>query len=670
MAKMSAPMLTGGKTLPGLADTPTAPTINPRTRFRTFWDTYNEFGPSTPEGGNPNPLLIILPRLYEGDYTVGEALGILFSGSPLDTSEEALERARGVYFEPSKQQLAAVSEVLGIGPKEVKDQLQQHNATSDPVRAFTEGNKYATEESVKEIFWEEQILPALEAGGDFIKTAIFGPAPSGGPKSIDTLFEEWMDTSLNELKGPVTLTVDPEEGLLLEIMIPVNFEVNGEPLKIEIFDEDGNFTGVQEIGRAVYNAAEGAWGEIVDGVFRPIGEIFTGEEGTVVERIFDAATSVISTAGLSAVEQGGWLSSVLGEEVRRQIGFNPDTNTIEGVEEGTLDVDDDLTGDGAADDIGQETEDDAFDGMFDGPEEDEPPAKVSTPRGRTVVDKEGNIIGISGDDGNFYVQDEEGNWVVRPEGEDVGGEAELPADTTIEQDAPVKKEVEIADVDPLGQDTAEEEDVPEKDGGLGPSPDTTPEYSQEEDFDQDGIPNYLDADADNDGVPDIIDGDPFDPNVGETFGPDDGKADDGKPVREDPVLVPRKEEPQPIEDDGDDDEPPVVINGRDGRDGVDGQDGRDGVDGQDGRDGIDGRDGRDGVDGKDGVDGLQGERGERGETGATGARGAPGAPAPRGGYMGGLSYQLPGFVGVQYQPKDYTMELDRIIGESLFGDMI
>ena len=37
---------------------------------------------------------------------------------------------------------------------------------------------------------------------------------------------------------------------------------------------------------------------------------------------------------------------------------------------------------------------------------------------------------------------------------------------------------------------------------------------------------------------------------------------------------------------------------------------------------------------------------------------------------GGIQGPLPGFVAVEYQPKDYMMELDRIIGESLFGDMI
>jgi len=37
--------------------------------------------------------------------------------------------------------------------------------------------------------------------------------------------------------------------------------------------------------------------------------------------------------------------------------------------------------------------------------------------------------------------------------------------------------------------------------------------------------------------------------------------------------------------------------------------------------------------------------------------------------MGGLSYQLPEFVGVYYQPRDYDVELNRIIQQSLFQGM-
>ena len=67
---------------------------------------------------------------------------------------------------------------------------------------------------------------------------------------------------------------------------------------------------------------------------------------------------------------------------------------------------------------------------------------------------------------------------------------------------------------------------------------------------------------------------------------------------------------------------------------------------------------------------LVGPPGTDGVDGVDGAAGAAGAPGSRGGYMGGLSYQLPQFVGVQYQPKDYTVELNRIINESLFKGMI
>ena len=121
-------------------------------------------------------------------------------------------------------------------------------------------------------------------------------------------------------------------------------------------------------------------------------------------------------------------------------------------------------------------------------------------------------------------------------------------------------------------------------------------------------------------------------------------------------------------DDDDESANNVVTNGVDGKDGIDGIDGKDGIDG------IDGKDGKDGVDGRDGDKGDKGDKGDTGETGATGATGARGArglpgASNRQGFMGGLSYDLPGFIGVEYQPKDYMVELNRIIGESLFEGM-
>jgi hypothetical protein len=45
------------------------------------------------------------------------------------------------------------------------------------------------------------------------------------------------------------------------------------------------------------------------------------------------------------------------------------------------------------------------------------------------------------------------------------------------------------------------------------------------------------------------------------------------------------------------------------------------------------------------------------------------SPKPFQGYMGGLSYQIPEFRGVYYQPRDYDVELNRIIQQSLFQGM-
>ena len=47
-----------------------------------------------------------------------------------------------------------------------------------------------------------------------------------------------------------------------------------------------------------------------------------------------------------------------------------------------------------------------------------------------------------------------------------------------------------------------------------------------------------------------------------------------------------------------------------------------------------------------------------------------GRSAPSSGMMGGLSYELPEFVEVEYQTRDHNSELVRIINESLFKGMI
>jgi len=425
MSKMSAPMLTGGKM---------SPVVVPVQKTSEFIDP-NDIDPNRVT--NPDEIADFLNDYFGQTDPTGQS----------QVDEE--------YFDSLPQEMQWLIEDEAAFRSLVRDYLTgtisyeelldfKLEDYGDAGTKFVDFHNQAilrlAPPEVKQTLWETEILPAIEAGGDFVKTAIFGPAPSGGPRSIDELFEEWMNGTLDQMKGPLTVTVDPE-GLSLEIMIPVGFEVNGEPLKIKIFDEDGNFVGVQEIGQAVWN---GTWGVIEEGVFKPISEIFDPEDTdtrTTIERIFDAAESVIVQTGLGGVEQGGWLGEVLAAEVLGPIFFNEETNTIEGTEEGSLDPDSDLMGEDPAGTAGQGPVDANNDGIDDNtglplvedPEE-ETRASSKPPPGRAITDKDGNVLYIDGDDGNFYVQDEEGNWVVQPEGEDVGGEAELPADTTIEED--------------------------------------------------------------------------------------------------------------------------------------------------------------------------------------------------------------------------------------------
>jgi len=116
--------------------------------FMSLVNRYNinaarQTNPYMQDHGNPNPLLRILPRLYEGNYTVGEALGLLFSGSPSDLSQEALDAAGNMYFDYSGKQVDAVAQMLGIPSEVIQDQLLQQNAVVDPERAANDNNEYS-----------------------------------------------------------------------------------------------------------------------------------------------------------------------------------------------------------------------------------------------------------------------------------------------------------------------------------------------------------------------------------------------------------------------------------------------------------------------------------------------------------------------------------------------
>jgi len=219
------------------------------------------------------------------------------------------------------------------------------------------------ENEQKESLWETQIRPALEAGGEFIQTALFGKTPSGTPKTFDEMFDEWMQTQMDQLKGPLTVTLDPNKGLLAEIKIPIGFEVNGRPLELPIFDADGNFVLPETIEDVfvTWDSGKNIIKATVDGVTETIGEIFEGTDGNLVTRVFDAAGNVVSELGLGGigVDKGSATGILTGAVLSGDLFYSSESGTFEQGQEVSADEllegDSDLNGTDELDTTEEET---------------------------------------------------------------------------------------------------------------------------------------------------------------------------------------------------------------------------------------------------------------------------------------------------------------------------
>jgi hypothetical protein len=453
---------------------------------------------------------------------------------------------------------------------------------------------------------------------------IFGP--DGMPTNVDEWIE-WVDKTLQAQMGPenlpfpIVITTNPTEGTWIDLKIPINLDVNGTPIRIPLFDEDGNFVSSDELEGALLDAK----GQIL-GPLGEIGEVFLDDEGNIKLDLGDLKDVLLEDLTLNP--DGSVTGSTAAEILVGKWFFNPDSGEWEEEVEASLEEVglDDGDEDGLADttDDNTTTDDDELGGLFEEEEDEDPTPPAKAPRGRLIVDSDGNPVRIIGTDGTNYVLDGEGQWVAAAVGEGDGGETVLPGTTTgvtEDTDDELANDIDVpADpVDKLPDDIEEVEVVPPDQPVVPPSgPPEEPVVPPSGPPDQPVVPPSGPPDqpvVPPSGPPEepVVppDGPPEEPVV-----PPDGPPDD-KPVVGGPVIV--EGGPEDPTGGGDPEEPLV---------------------------------------------------GKTGPAGAAGAGGAAGRDAPRGGMMGGLSYNLPGFVGVQYQPKDYTAELDRIINESLFKGMI
>ena len=481
-----------------------------------------------------------------------------------------------------------------------------------------------TEEQIS-TFWPE-IKEALGELSDTVKDVVFGT--SGPPTSVGDLLEDISEGIMEGLKGPIAVTFDPWEGITLDLKIPVGFEISGTSIQIPIFDADGNLVPVDEIKQVFIDAKDRIWAA-TGGVLQQVGSIFTDGKGNIVLDVIDAGQAILEGVGLG--EDGALVGTLVGAAIG-ELQYDPGTGEI--LEEGSIE---DIGLDAGEEDGLADTVDDGNDVVdrdepevtpLTGPDDPEEltPKPLTPPKGSQYIDdKAGNIVRAIGPDGTVYNVDENGEWSVSTSDVVTEGETTvLPGETTI-GDGTTDDDEQVDAGSPYQDGSAADDfygSFPVDTGGVDDRGDDVVDRDDPE------VTPLTDADTPEELTEDVIDddsdnGQPPLTNGGDNGG--DGGGDDG----------------------GDNGQPPLTNGGGDVNDGQTPEEPP-----------LVGPPGKDGVDGVDGVDG------------AAGAAGAAGAPARSRGYMGGLSYELPQFVGVQYQPKDYTVELDRIINESLFKGMI
>jgi len=626
MAKRSAPsaVKTSAPTYTDqVTDVFTTPRDGDAKSFRIFLDEQRG-GIKANDHGNPNPLLRILPALYNGNFTVGQALAILFSGSPSNLSQEAIEAATTDYLTPTDKAIEAISTVLGLSSSTVSDQILQHNAFADPERAADEGNEYSqlleegSLEADPDLMGTATVEETIGPEEDFTTAPLPTPTPTDGKVEVD-------DIGGTELTG-VDATAESTYTL------PENEPVDVTKLPTE--DQIAIWPQIQEA---------------LGGVTESVGKLLFGPKGipTSIDEWLEWADETLQAqmegplvkAPLiitTTPDRGTWA------DVRIPVSFDADGTPIRIP---LFDADGNFVGGEA---IGESVR-----GQVLGPLEDvfidkDDNITIDLPAlGRTVltdarINSDGNLTGTAATIGRVFFNTDTGEW---EEGDGLSPETPTPA--TEEQDLPETqtRDTQVTEPPPpssppiVGEDE-EETPPPTKGGKVGGRVITDKEGNVVEINRPDvivgngGVSVLPGTTTVNEPVDNRLDDDIWNrgPGVGTTLEP----AEVGEElILEEPVVTtqdPAVTTEEPVVGG------PVIVE-------------------QGPEDPLVGTD--------DPIveDPLVG-------TSSGGGGGGGGGGLGSGGYMGGLSYGLPPFVGVQYQPKDYTAQLNRIINESLFKGMI
>jgi len=137
-----------------------------------------------------------------------------------------------------------------------------------------------------------------------IRNLIFGTGPGGKPKTVLEIMDEILEQRAAGPAGmgvPIKVTFDPAQGTWAELKIPVPFPVNGPPIKVPLYDAEGNYIGPSSAGELLVDPTTGVITQVTDNVSRSVGQV----TGNAVQ-IFDAAGEIIRSVPLGLVADSDW----------------------------------------------------------------------------------------------------------------------------------------------------------------------------------------------------------------------------------------------------------------------------------------------------------------------------------------------------------------------------
>lgn len=277
-----------------------------------------------------------------------------------------------------------VDDIVGTELTEVDDTAE--STYTLPENESVDVTKLPTEDQIA--IWP-QIQEALGGVTESVGKLLFGP--KGIPTSIDEWLE-WADETLQAqmegplVKAPLIITTTPDRGTWADVRIPVSFDADGTPIRIPLFDADGNFVGGEAIGESVRGQVLG-----------PLEDVFIDKDGNITIDLPELGSKVLTDARINSDGNLTGTAATIGRvffntdtgEWEEGDGLSPETPTPATEEQ-------DLPQTQTRDTTVTEPPPPSSPPIVgEDEEETPPPTKGGKVGGRVITDKEGNVVEIN-----------------------------------------------------------------------------------------------------------------------------------------------------------------------------------------------------------------------------------------------------------------------------------